>query len=82
MQHKWLEFQGTNLCGFLTTTCSDKEVHIGLGFCSTPDMSRINGDKTGDLRVVARVLKDVIGVCNLTPYIQIRMHYAHDRKTI
>lgn len=33
-------------------------------------MSRINGDKTGDLRVVARVLKDVIGVCNLTPYIK------------
>lgn len=34
--------------------------------CSTPDMSRMHGDNTGDLRVVARVLKDVIGVCNLT----------------
>lgn len=65
-----LEFQGTYLCGFLNTTCSHKKFIFGL-ICSTPDMSRINGDETEDLRVVARVLKDVIGVCNLTPYIKL-----------
>lgn len=35
--------------------------------CSTPHMSKMHADDTWDLRVVGKVMKEVLGVCTTSP---------------